>query len=98
MVSVMYRSRSAPGLGLGKGIDPSRGYRFDSVSTLSLSLEEEEEEAERLYYAARSTSLTKAAFKIHAKDLSRRSIEGSAYLTWLIVHCGQKWPSVAAAK
>ena len=96
MVSVMYRSRSAPGLGLGTGIDPSRGYRFDSVSTLSLTLEEEE--AERLYYAARSTSLTKAAFKIHAKDLSRRSIEGSAYLTWLIMHCGQKWPSVAAAK
>ena len=92
----MYRSRGAPGLGLGKGVDPSRGYRFDSAPTLSLSLKEEE--AERLYYAARSTSLTKAAFKILAKDLSRRSTEGSAYLTWLIMHCGQKWPSVAAAK
>ena len=88
----MYRSRSTPGLGLGKGVDPSRG---DSVPTLSLSLEEEE--AERLYYAAISTSLTKGVFKIHAKDLRSRSTEGSTYLTWLIMHRGQKWPSVAAA-
>ena len=53
----------------------------------------EELEAECLYYAAISTSLTKTAFTIRAKDLSRRSTEGSAYLTWLIYR-GQEWPKV----
>ena len=53
----------------------------------------EELEAELLYYAAISTSLTKTAFTILAKDLSRRSIEGSAYRTWLIYR-GQEWPKV----
>ena len=53
----------------------------------------EELEAEYVYYAAISTSLTKTAFTILAKDLSRRSTEASAYLTWLIYR-GQEWPKV----
>ena len=58
-----------------------------------LPLSPEEVEAERLYYAAISASLTKKAFTILAKDLSRRSTEASAYLTWLIYR-GQEWPKV----
>ena len=96
----MYHSRSAPGL--GRGLNRLREYRCLSVPTLSLSPEEEEEEeeeeeAERLYYAAISASLTKDAFTILAKDLSKRSTKGSAYLTWLIMHRGRAWPGVAAA-
>ena len=53
----------------------------------------EELEAERLYYAAISTRLTKTAFTTLAKDLSRRSTEAFAYLTWLIYR-GQEWPKV----
>ena len=89
----MRNSQSAPGL--GKGITPLQMYLFqggDSRSMLPFS--PEELEAERLYYAAISTSLTKKAFTILAKDLSRRSsTEGSAYLTWLIYR-GQEWPKV----
>ena len=87
------RSQSAPGL--GKGPNPLQGYRGDSRASLQLS--PEEEEAERLYYAAISASLTKGAFIILGKDLSRRSTEGGSYLTWLIIHRGHAWPGVAPA-
>ena len=70
-------------------------YLGDSRSMLPLS--PEEVEAERLYYAAISASLTKKAFTILAKDLSWRSTEGSAYLTWLIMYRGRTWPGVVAA-
>ena len=85
----MRNSQSAPGL--GKGINPLQMYLGESRSMLPFS--PEELEAERLYYAAISTSLTKGAFTILAKDLSRRSTEASAYLTWLIYR-GQEWPKV----
>ena len=51
----MYHSQSAPGL--GKGDNPLHEYRSDSKSLLSLCAEEQE--AERLYYAAISSSLPK---------------------------------------
>ena len=90
----MIRSHSAPGL--GKGCNPLHGYRCDSKSLLQLSAEEEE--AERLYYAVASTSMTKQAFMIHAKDLYRRSPAAGAYLSWLITERGRRWPEVAAPK
>ena len=86
---MMYRSQSAPGL--GKGGNPLHAYAGDSRSLLS----PEEVEAEALYYAAISATLTKAAFAILAKDLTRRSSDAGAYLTWLIYR-GQSWPKVAA--
>ena len=88
---VMYRSRSAPGL--GKGSNALRAYAGDSRSLLPLS--PEEVEAEGIYYAAISSTLTKAAFAILAKDLARRSPDAGAYLTWLIRR-GWQWPAVAA--
>ena len=87
--SEMFRSQNSPEL--GKGRNPLQGYRGDAGSPLS----HEEEEAERLYYALASSMLVKAAFQIHAKDLTRRSTHAGAYLTWLIYR-GQKWPTVAA--
>ena len=87
----MIRAHSAPSL--GKEQNPLQGYRGDARS---LPLSHEEEEAERLYYALASSMLVKAAFQIHAKDLTRRSTHAGAYLTWLIYR-GQKWPTVAAA-
>ena len=84
----MHRSRSAPGL--GRDTDPQWRY----PNALLLTLSPEEEEAERLYYAAISTSLPKHAFTIQAKDLSRRSPEAASYLTWLILYRGQLWPVV----
>ena len=84
----MLRSSSSPEL--GKGRNPLQDYE---ATKLALTLEEEEEEAERLYYVAVSSSLGKKAFCILAKDLSRRSPDGGAYLTWLIYR-GQKWPEV----
>ena len=87
----MMRSQSAPGL--GKGCNPLHAYAGDSRSLLPLTLEEEE--AERIYYAAASASLGKAAFTILAKDLARRSPDAGAYLTWLITR-GWQWPAVAA--
>ena len=89
----MYRSRSAPGL--GKGCNPLHEYRSDSKSLLSLCVEEDE--AERLYYAAITASLTQAAFAILAKDLTRRSADAGAYLTWLIYR-GHQWPKVAGGR
>ena len=86
----MYRSQSAPGL--GKGVNPLHAYAGDSRSLLSLS--PEEEEAERLYYAAVSASLPKRAFMVLAKDLTRRSPDGGAYLAWLICRGWQR-PTVA---
>ena len=86
----MYRSHSAPGL--GKGGNPLHAYAGDSRSLL---LSPEEEEAERIYYAAISATLPKAAFAITAKDLVRRSPDAGAYLTWLIRR-GWRWPAVAA--
>ena len=82
----MFRSSSSPDL--GKGSNPLKDYE---ATKLALTLEEEE--AERLYYAAVSSSLGKKAFCILAKDLSRRSPAGGAYLTWLIYR-GQAWPKV----
>ena len=87
----MYRSQSAPGL--GKGQNPLIGYMPDERSLLTIS--PGEVEAEQLYYAAIS-GLTKSAFTILAKDLTRRSEDGGAYLTYLICR-GHKWPTVAAA-
>ena len=83
-------SHSAPGL--GKGENPLRGYAGDSRATLS----PEEVEAEALYYAVVSSSLTKTSFGILAKDLTRRSSDAGAYLTWL-VNRGPEWPKVVAA-
>ena len=74
-------------------MSPLRGYVPDERSLLTFS--DGEEEAERLYYAAIS-GLTKSAFTILAKDLTRRSEDGGAYLTYLIYR-GHKWPTVAAA-
>ena len=88
----MLRSHSTPEL--GKGDHPLQGYRGDARSLLPLS--PEEEEAERIYYAAISASLPKHAFVILAKDLSRRSTDAGAYLTWLILR-GHQWPKVAAS-
>ena len=85
------RSQSNPEL--GKGMNPLRGWVPDERSLLTLSIGELE--AERLYYAAIS-GLTKSAFTILAKDLTRRSEDGGAYLTYLICR-GHKWPTVAAA-
>ena len=88
----MYRSQSAPGL--GKGQNPLIGYVADERSMFTLPAGEEE--AEKIYYAAISASLCKSAFAILAKDLTRRSEDGGAYLTYLICR-GHKWPTVAAA-
>ena len=87
----MYRSQSAPGL--GKGGNPLYAYAGDSRSLLPLS--PEEVEAEALYYAAISSTLTKAAFAVLAKDLARRSPDAGAYLAWNIRR-GWQWPEVAA--
>ena len=89
----MLHSRSAPGL--GRDTDPQ--WRYPNASLLLLPVSPEEEEAERLYYAAISTSLPKRAFTILAKDLSRRSPEAASYLTWLILYRGQLWPVVGGA-
>ena len=86
----MFRCQSAPGL--GKGLNPLQGYVGDSRSLLTLS--GEELEAERIYYAAIS-GLTKDAFTILAKDLTRRNREAGAYLTWLITCRGRQWPTVS---
>ena len=83
----MTRSRSAPVL---RDSTTLVGYVGDAA-TISPG----EEEAERLYYAAISTSLCKAGFVLLAKDLARSSPDGSAYLTWLIMR-GQQWPTVSA--
>ena len=88
----MNKSQSAPGL--GKGQNPLIGYVPDERSLLTFSAGEEE--AEKLYYALASSSLTKSAFTLLAKDLTRRSDDGGAYLTYLICR-GHKWPTVAAA-
>ena len=86
------KSQSNPEL--GKGMNPLRGWVPDERSLLTLSIGEVE--AERLYYALASSSLSKSAFTILAKDLTRRSEDGGAYLTYLICR-GHKWPTVAAA-
>ena len=86
----MYRSQSAPGL--GKGHHPLYAY----APPRSLPLSSEEVEAEGIYYAAISSTLTKAAFTILAKDLARRSPDAGAYIAWLIYR-GWQWPTVAAA-
>ena len=88
----MNRSQSNPEL--GKGTNPLRGYVPDERSLLTFSAGEVE--AEKLYYALASSSLSKSAFTILAKDLTRRSEDGGAYLTYLICR-GHKWPTVAAA-
>ena len=88
----MNKSQSAPGL--GKGQNPLIGYVPDERSLLTFSAGEEE--AEQLYYALASSSLSKSAFTILATDLTRRSEDGGAYLTYLICR-GHTWPTVAAA-
>ena len=60
----------------------------------SLPLSAEEEEAERLYYALASCVLVKGSFQIQAKDLTRRSAHAGAYLTWLIMYRGPRWPDI----
>ena len=62
-----------------------------------LTISPAEEEAERLYYAAISASVCRGGFSMLAKDLARRSPDGGAYLTWLIMHRGRQWPTIAAA-
>ena len=84
----MYRSQSIPGL--GKGGNPLHAYRGDSCP-LDLG-------AEGLYYALASSTVTKGAFQILAKDLTRRSADAGAYLTWLILYRGHSWPGVAAVR
>ena len=85
----MFRCQSAPGL--GKGLNPLQGYVGDSRP---LPLSGEELEAERIYYAAIS-GLTKGAFTILAKDLTRRNRDAGAYLTWLITCRGRQCPTVS---
>ena len=87
----MRRTQSDPGL--GKDRPPLHAYAGDSL----LSFSPEEEESERIYYAVVSSSLSKRAFTVLAKDLNRRSPDAGAYLAWLIYR-GWKWPTVAAAK
>ena len=82
----MNKSQSLPGL--GKGMSPLRGYLGCPQSLLS----PEEVEAEQLFYALASSTVTKGAFQIYGKDLTRRSSHAGAYLTWL-VYRGQ-WPQV----
>ena len=84
----MIRAQSAPGL--GKGTNPLHGFQGDSRS---LPVSAEEEEAERLYYSLVSCSITKTAFSVYARELTRRSEEAGAYLTWLIGR-GRDWPKV----
>ena len=84
----MIRSQSVPSL--GKHQNPLCGYRGDARS---LSLSGEEEEAERIYYALASCSITKTAFSVYARELTRRSEDAGAYLTWLIYR-GQIWPDI----
>ena len=86
----MYRSQSAPGY--GKGLNPLCGYMGCSQLLLSL----EEVEAERIYYALASSTVTKSAFQILAKDLTRRDPHAGAYLTWLIMCRGSQWPKIQA--
>ena len=85
----LHRSQSLPGL--GKGGNPLRGYQGCSRMILS----PEEVEAERLYYALASSTVSKVAFQILAKDLTRRSTDAGAYLTWLIYR-GRQWPNIQA--
>jgi len=86
------RSQSNPEL--GKGMNPLRGYVPTERSLLTVS--SGELEAEKIYYALACSALSKSAFTILAKDLTRRSEDGGAYLTYLICR-GHKWPTVAAA-
>ena len=74
----MNKSQSLPGL--GKGMSPLRAYLGCPQPILS----PEEGEAEQLFYALASASVTKGAFQIYGKDLTRRSSHAGAYLTWLI--------------
>ena len=85
----MNHSQSAPGL--GKEHNPLRWYSGDARS---MPLSHEEEEAERLYYALASSVLVKGSFQIQAKDLARRSPHAGAYLTWLIMYRGPRWPDI----
>ena len=82
----MNNSQSLPGL--GKGMSPFHGYLGCPRSLLS----PEEFEAEQLFYALASSTVTKGAFQIYGKDLTRRSSHAGAYLAWL-VYRGQ-WPHV----
>ena len=77
----MNKSQSLPGL--GKGMSPLRGY-LGSPHPQSQPLLSSEEEAEQLFYALASATVTKAAFQVYGKDLTRRSSHAGAYLTWLI--------------
>ena len=83
----MHRSQSMPGL--GKGLNPLRGY----LGCPQLLVSEEEVEAERLFYALASSTVTMGAFQLLAKELTRRAPHAGAYLTWLI-YCGPQWPKV----
>ena len=75
---MMNKSQSLPGL--GKGLNPLRGYLGSPQQLLT----PEEGEAEQLFYALASATVTKGAFQIYGKDLTRRSSHAGAYLTWLI--------------
>ena len=75
----MKKSQSVPGL--GKGMSPLRGYLGSPPQP---HLSSEENEAEQLFYALASATVTKAAFQIYGKDLTRRSSDAGAYLTFLI--------------
>ena len=81
----MLHSQSAP-----KGRNPLQEYTGDPRAS---PLSPHEQEAERLYYALIRATLTKQAFSILAKDLTRKSSDAGAYLTWLIYR-GPKWPQV----
>lgn len=88
----MLRSQSAPGL--GKGRNPPQGYTGDYRSK---QISPDEQEAEPLFYALISSTVTKQAWSILAKDLTRRSPDAGAYLAWLIYR-GPTWPRVAPSE
>ena len=75
---MIHRAQSLPGL--GKGLNPLRGYQGAPQPLFSA----EEGEAEQIFYSLASASVTKDAFQIYGKDLTRRSSHAGAYLTWLI--------------
>jgi len=81
----MNKSQSLPGL--GKGMSPLRGYLDCPQSLLS----PEEDEAEQLFYALASSTVTKGAFQIYGKDLTRCSSHAGAYVTWLAAASGHRF-------
>ena len=87
----MAYARSASSPELGKERNPLDGYDGGYYHSV---ISYEEEDAELLYYGLVSAAVPKQAFQILAKDLSRRSRDAGAYLTFLIYRSQQSWPSI----